>query len=274
MLHEFVRRGWVVVASNYRLAPRYPWPAQIEDATRALGLDQEEHRDVRRRSRSRRGRGRLGRRTPRVACSPSARTTRRGARRTWPTSPTGRCAVRSPFYGVLEMTGDEAHWRGLGRGLRRLLEHRVVQLPYDGNEDLYRATLALSSASALDSPPFFVVQGVNDTLVEVNVARAFVAKFRAIAFAPIYYVELPVHPTRLRPHGESAHVGDDARGDRLRRVGRVRPAPISRRRSSRATRYRPPHCRCEVDGEWLDAREAARRRSAPSSSSRPTIPIR
>ena len=37
MLHEFVRRGWIVVASNYRLAPRFPWPAQIEDATRALG---------------------------------------------------------------------------------------------------------------------------------------------------------------------------------------------------------------------------------------------
>ena len=37
MLHEFVSRGWVVVAINYRLAPQFPWPAQIEDATRALG---------------------------------------------------------------------------------------------------------------------------------------------------------------------------------------------------------------------------------------------
>ena len=37
MLHEFVKRGWVVVACNYRLAPRDPWPAQIEDVTRTLG---------------------------------------------------------------------------------------------------------------------------------------------------------------------------------------------------------------------------------------------
>ena len=37
MLHEFVRRGWIVVAINYRLAPGFPWPAQIEDVTRALG---------------------------------------------------------------------------------------------------------------------------------------------------------------------------------------------------------------------------------------------
>ena len=42
------------------------------------------------------------------------------------------------FYGVLEMSGDEDHWRG-PRGLRRLLEHRVVQAPYEGNEDLYRS---------------------------------------------------------------------------------------------------------------------------------------
>ncbi|MEO9180625.1 MAG: alpha/beta hydrolase, partial [Acidimicrobiales bacterium] len=37
MLHEFVKQGWIAVVPNYRLAPRFPWPAQIDDATRALG---------------------------------------------------------------------------------------------------------------------------------------------------------------------------------------------------------------------------------------------
>ena len=94
------------------------------------------------------------------------------------------------FYGVLEMTGDETQWRGLGRGIRILLERRVVQFPYLGNEEVYRA-LSPYERIGPDAPPFFVVQGVNDTLVDVNVARSFVAKFRAVAFAPIYYVELP-----------------------------------------------------------------------------------
>jgi hypothetical protein len=63
-------------------------------------------------------------------------------------------------------------------------------LPYEGNEPLYTA-LSPYERIKPDSPPFFVVQGTNDTLVEVNVARAFVTKFRAVAFAPLYYVELP-----------------------------------------------------------------------------------
>ncbi|HVC71592.1 MAG TPA: alpha/beta hydrolase [Acidimicrobiales bacterium] len=29
-------RGWVVISINYRLAPRFPWPAQIEDASCAI----------------------------------------------------------------------------------------------------------------------------------------------------------------------------------------------------------------------------------------------
>jgi acetyl esterase/lipase len=29
-------RGWIVVSINYRLAPRFPWPAQIDDATCAI----------------------------------------------------------------------------------------------------------------------------------------------------------------------------------------------------------------------------------------------
>jgi acetyl esterase/lipase len=189
MLHEFVRRGWIVVASNYRLAPRHPWPAQIEDATRALGWIKKNivtyggdpDRVV---VAGGSAGGHLASLVALSAHDPTWRPSELGDVTDW--------SVRGAlsFYGVLEMTGDEAHWRGLGRGIRFLLERRVVQVPYEGNEDLYLA-LSPYERIAVDAPPFFVVQGVNDTLVEVNVARAFVEKFRASAFAPIYYVELP-----------------------------------------------------------------------------------
>lgn len=190
MLHEFVRRGWVVVASNYRLAPRFPWPAQIQDATRALGW-------IKRNIENYGGDpGRVvvaGGSAGGHLASLLALTSHDD---TW--RPEGFEKVRDwsvrgalSFYGVLEMTGDERHWHGLGRGIRFLLERRVVQQPYEGNEQLYAELSPLDRIRA-DAPPFFVVQGATDTLVDVNVARDFVATFRKVAFAPIYYVELPL----------------------------------------------------------------------------------
>jgi acetyl esterase/lipase len=189
MLHEFVCRGWVVVAINYRLAPRCPWPAQIEDVARALGWIKtniatyggDPDRVVV-------AGGSAGGHLASLLALSTTDSTWRPEEMSDLTDWSVRGALS--FYGVLEMSGDEAHWHGLGRALRHLLAQRVVQLPYEGNEDTY---LALSPYERIrpDSPPFFVVQGANDTLVEVNVARAFVTKFRAVAFAPLYYVELP-----------------------------------------------------------------------------------
>jgi len=189
MLHEFVRRGWIVVAINYRLAPSSPWPAQIEDATRALGWIKKNIATY-------------GGDPDRVVVAGGSAgghlaslVALSGNDPTWrpeDMADVANWSVRGAlsFYGVLEMTGDESQWRGLGRALRRLLVNRVVQLPYEGNEHVYFA-LSPYERIAPDSPPFFVVQGSNDTLVEVNVARAFVTKFRAVSFAPLYYVELP-----------------------------------------------------------------------------------
>ena len=189
MLHEFVLRGWIVVAINYRLAPRFPWPAQIEDATRALGWIKKniatyggdpERVVVAGGSAG----GHLASLVALSADDPTWRPDEMDDVEDW--------SVRGAlsFYGVLEMTGDEMQWRGLGRMILRLLERRVVQQPFEGNEELYRSLSPFDRITP-HAPPFFVVQGVNDTLVEVNVARAFVEKFRDVAFTPIYYVELP-----------------------------------------------------------------------------------
>ncbi len=48
MLHEFVRRGWVVVVQQLPLGPASPWPAQIEDVDAGARLGEEEHRELRR----------------------------------------------------------------------------------------------------------------------------------------------------------------------------------------------------------------------------------
>ena len=189
MLHEFVRRGWVVVAPNYRLAPGDPWPAQIEDATRALGWIKKNIATY-------------GGDAGRVVVAGGSAGGHLAALLalssedpTWrPIEARDVCDWRVrgaiSFYGVLEMTGDERYWRSLGRGLRILLESRVVQVPYLGHEPLYEALSPYHRIHA-DAPAFLVIQGVNDTLVDVKVARHFVERFRSVASAALYYVELP-----------------------------------------------------------------------------------
>jgi acetyl esterase/lipase len=255
MLHEFVRRGWIAVVPNYRLAPRHPWPAQIEDVTRALGWVKKNIAtyggDPERVVVS--GGSAGGHLTALVALS-SKDATWRPADVTDVVDWSVRGALA--FYGVLETTGDEAHWRGLGRGIRILLERRIVQVPYEGNEPLYRAMSPFDRIGA-DAPPFFVVQGRNDTLVDVQVARDFVTKFREVAHAPMYYVELPF----------TQHAFDISASPRTSATTRAAVAfaeSVLRRprlTSSLVKSYQVPPTELVVKvstGDWVGAREAAR----------------
>lgn len=255
MLHEFVRRGWVVVAINYRLAPRNMWPAQIEDATRALGWIKKNIATY-------------GGDPDRVVVAGGSAGGHLASLLALSTDdpqwrPKEMLDVEDwslrgalSFYGVLEMTGDEAQWRGMGKGLLRLLERRVVQVPFAGHEDLFRA-LSPFDRIEYDSPPFLVVQGVNDTLVEVNVARSFVEKFRSIAFAPIYYIELPF----------TQHSFDLTASPRTSATTRAAvafaesvAAPRPKLQPSLIASYQVPPTQLSVrvtNDSWLDARKAA-----------------
>ncbi|HEY5266296.1 MAG TPA: DUF3293 domain-containing protein [Acidimicrobiales bacterium] len=255
MLHEFVRRGWIVVASNYRLAPRHAWPAQIEDATRALGWIKKNIATY-------------GGDPERVVIAGGsagghlssllALSEHDSSWRPEDMSSVTDWSVRGAlsFYGVLEMTGDEEHWHGLGRGIRLLLERHVVQVPYENNELLYQS-LSPYERIAANAPPFFIVQGVNDTLVDVNVARNFVAKFRATAFSPIYHVELPF----------TQHAFDVTASPRTSATTRaavafaesvVAPRPVISK--SLIASYQVPPSRLVIEvgpDTWLEAPEAA-----------------
>ncbi len=256
MLHEFVRRGWIAVVPNYRLAPRHPWPAQIEDATRALGWVKKNVAT-------------FGGDPGRVIISGGSAGGQLAALvALTEDDPTWRpadmlsvtdWAVRGAmsFYGVLEMTGDESHWNGLGRGLRILLERRIVQVPYDENEPLYRS-LSPYERIHRDAPPFLVVHGRNDTLVDVHVARDFVDKFRRDALAPIYYVELPF----------TQHAFDISASPRTSATTRAAvafaesvaaPRPTLSDELVRSYQVPPTELIVEVpSGEWVSAQAAAR----------------
>src|ERR1017187_1505552 len=165
MLHEFGSRGWIVVTSNYRLAPNDLWPAHIVDAERVLGWVKKNIANY-------------GGDPDRVVLAGGSAGGHLAALLAlsqpdeWPSEDQRDLrdwSVRGciSLYGVLEMTGDETHWHGLGHGLRVLLERRVVRLPHEANQELYEAMSPYHRIRE-DAPPFLVVQGGNDTLVDVN----------------------------------------------------------------------------------------------------------
>jgi acetyl esterase/lipase len=256
MLHEFVGRGWVVVSCNYRLAPRYAWPAQIEDVTRTLAwikknIAQHGGDPTRVVVAGGSAGGHLAALLALSADDPTWRPPGVEGVTDW--------SVRGciPFYGVLEMTGDEAHWHGLGRGLRILLEGRVVQRPYAENRALYEQMSPFHRLN-LNAPPFLVIQGGNDTLVDVNVARDFVEKFRATALSRIYYVELPFTQHAFDVTA-SPRTSSTTRAAVVFAESVVRPhAPMT---LELARSYQSPPTKLAIEvtpGEFVDARDAAR----------------
>jgi len=190
LLHEMVARGWVVLAMNYRLAPKYPMPAHIEDVTRALGWAKQNATSFGGDAGNvviigASAGGHLAALAALTADDPTWRPKEFTSVHDW--------SVRGcvSYYGVLEMTGDPVAWDSHGAELRELLERHVVQRPLAGNEAFYESISPIERITA-DAPPFLVIQGGNDTMVDVHVARTFVERFRAKATAPIYYVELPL----------------------------------------------------------------------------------
>jgi hypothetical protein len=91
------------------------------------------------------------------------------------------------------MTADHATWRSHNRGLKILLEESVMGLTMAEHPELFEKASPIHRI-APDAPPFLLLQGKSDTLVDYNVARTFASRYRTIvgADAPLWHVELPL----------------------------------------------------------------------------------
>jgi acetyl esterase/lipase len=188
MMYELVARGWVCVAINYRLSPKSAWPAHIVDVKKAVAWVRDhiaEH----------------GGDPSFIAisggsagghlCALAALTA--GDPAFQPGFEEADTSVDAciPFYGVMDMTGSPEGSGRYGGGLLEMLEKSVMKTTMAEHPEVFRdasPTLRVRS----DAPPFFVLQGSNDTLVPVDVARTFVSDLRAISTSPVAYAELPL----------------------------------------------------------------------------------
>ncbi|MGO9028885.1 MAG: alpha/beta hydrolase fold domain-containing protein [Acidimicrobiales bacterium] len=187
MMHELIERGWVCVAINYRLSPRATWPEHVVDCKRALAWVREHIAEY-------------GGDPDFIAVSGgsaggqlSSLVAVTANRPEWqPGFEEADTSVAAciPFYGVYDMTGSPEGSGAYGPGLVHLLERKVMKVSIDEHPEVFEQASPTCRVEP-DAPPMLVFHGVNDTLVPVVVARAFVARLREVSTSPVAYVELP-----------------------------------------------------------------------------------
>lgn len=186
LMNRMAQRGWVCVASNYRLAPKHPFPAQIVDVKKALGWIREHIGEyggdpsyvvIT-------GGSAGGHLAALAALTPEVKEFQPGFE-----DVDTRVAACVPFYGVYDMAdlSNDRHARNMRDWF---LGPRVFRKdPRTHLEDFVLAS-PLAHVDA-DAPDFFVLHGANDSLVNVNQARRFVQALRDKSEASVTYTELP-----------------------------------------------------------------------------------
>jgi acetyl esterase/lipase len=186
LMNRMAARGWVCVAMNYRLAPKHPFPAQIEDVKRAIAWTREHIASY------------GGDPSYLVITGGSAgghlaslASLTPGVEEYQPGFEDADTSVSAcvPFYGVYDLggvTGDKA-----AVAMRdKFLGPRIFRK--DARTHLRDFELASPITHVVpDAPDFFVIHGANDGLVSVRQARAFVAKLREVSTGVVTYLELP-----------------------------------------------------------------------------------
>jgi acetyl esterase/lipase len=188
MMYELVARGWVCVAINYRLSPKGTWPDHIVDAKRAVAWVKDHIEEY-------------GGDPTFVAvsggsagghlCALLALTAGDPAFQPGFEEADASVDACVPFYGVMDMTGSDEGSGRYGPGMLELLEKSVMKTTAAEHPEIFEAASPTERVRA-EAPPFFVLQGANDTLVPVDVARTFVAALRGVSRAPVAYAELPL----------------------------------------------------------------------------------
>ena len=185
LMSHLAELGWVCVAINYRHSPRNTWPDHIVDVKRALawvkahiaeyGGDPDFIAIT--------GGSAGGHLSSLAALTPNDPQFQPGFE-----DADTRVQAAIPFYGVYDFTRFDDAMHPMMPGL--LVKSIIKQRPSTN-------LLTFVSASPVnhvtpDAPPFFVLHGVNDSLVPVEQARAFVAKLREVSKQPVVYAELPL----------------------------------------------------------------------------------
>jgi acetyl esterase/lipase len=183
IMNYLAARGWVCVAPNYPLAPQSTWPDLIVACKQALAWIKDNIEDyggdpnfiaVTGGSAG----GHLAALLSLTANDPEYQPGFEGV------DTTVQACV--PFYGAYDMA-NLLNIKASEREYRWFLGPKLFKTK---DRDVARRASPLTRVTP-EAPPFFVIHGTNDSLIEVAEARAIVAKLRETSKSDVVYAELP-----------------------------------------------------------------------------------
>ncbi len=184
LMSHLAELGWVCVSINYRLSPRSTWPDHIVDVKRAIAWIKENITDyggdpdwiaIT-------GGSAGGHLSSLTALTPNDPQLQPGFE-----DADTRVQAAVPFYGVYDFTRNDD---SLHPQLVPMLQAYVFKQSRRRSPETFRDSSPITHVSD-GAPPFFVLQGRNDSLVPVEQARSFVTRLRAHNHQPVCYAELP-----------------------------------------------------------------------------------
>ena len=185
LMRHMAERGWVCFAINYRLSPRSAWPAHIIDVKRAIAWIREHGKEYGADPSfiAITGGSAGGHLTALAALTPGDPEFQPGFEGA---DTSIQAAV--PFYGVYDLVGATG-----SKAVRRMRDYFLGPRVFFA--DARKDPEPFEKASPIlrvrkDAPPFYVIHGVNDTLVAISQARSFVEKLRDASDHAVAYSEL------------------------------------------------------------------------------------
>ncbi|CAM5744328.1 hypothetical protein MAUB1S_01972 [Mycolicibacterium aubagnense] len=177
-------RGSICVSIGYRVSPKHQWPAHIIDVKQALAWVKENiaeyggDPDFVAISGGSAG----GHLSSLAALTPGDAQWQPGFE-----DADTSVAAAVPVYGRYDWFGFEGPGR---REMMRALEQLIIKKRFANDSKVFLDASPITRIGP-DAPPFFVLHGTNDTLIDVQEGRDFVAALRAQSPAPVAYAEIP-----------------------------------------------------------------------------------
>jgi acetyl esterase/lipase len=160
LMYHLASRGWICVATNYRLSPRATFPDHLVDLKSAMHWIRENISEF------------------------------GGDPEYQPGFESVDTRVRAcvPFYGIYDFT-DEYGLQAYS-GLGGFVERTVMKKNQSEDKEAFRRASPLHRIHA-EAPPFFVIHGSHDSLASVEEARHFTDVLRNVSRQPAVYAEIP-----------------------------------------------------------------------------------